>query len=39
MGLANSRHIGMVQVLGIGFSVLVSLAFAMMPVSMYLDWV
>ncbi len=39
MGLANTRHIGMVQVLGIGFSVLVSLAFAMMPVSMYLDWV
>ncbi len=39
MGLANSRHIGMVQVLGVGFSVLVSLAFAMMPVSMYLGWV
>ena len=39
MGLANSRHIGMVQALGLGFSVLVSLAFAMMPVSMYLGWV
>ncbi len=39
MGLANSRHIDMVKTLGFGFSLLVSLAFAMMPVSMYLNWV
>lgn len=39
MGLANSRHIDMVKTLGFGFSLLVSLAFAMMPVSMYLGWV
>lgn len=39
IGLSNNRHIAVVQALGVGFSVLVSLAFAMMPVSMYLDWV
>lgn len=39
MGLSNNRHIAVVQALGVGFSVLVSLAFAMMPVSMYLGWV
>ncbi|MGK2864047.1 MAG: succinate dehydrogenase cytochrome b subunit [Chitinophagaceae bacterium] len=39
MGLSNKRFIAMVQGLGVGFSVIVSLAFAMMPVSMYLDWV
>ena len=39
IGLSNNRHIAIVQALGVGFSVLVSLAFAMMPVSMYLGWV
>jgi succinate dehydrogenase / fumarate reductase cytochrome b subunit len=39
MGLQNSRYISAVQSLGIGFSVLVPLTFAMMPVSMYLGWV
>jgi succinate dehydrogenase / fumarate reductase cytochrome b subunit len=39
MGLSNNRHIGIVQALGVGFSVIVPLAFAMMPVSMYLGWV
>ena len=39
MGLANSRHVNIVKGLGVGFSVIVPLAFAMMPVSMYLDWV
>ena len=39
MGLQNNRYISLVQSLGIGFSVLVPLAFAMMPVSMYLGWV
>ncbi len=39
MGLSNKRFIAMVQGLGVGYSVIVSLAFAMMPVSMYLDWV
>jgi succinate dehydrogenase / fumarate reductase, cytochrome b subunit len=39
MGLSNHRHVAIVQALGVGFSVIVPLAFAMMPVSMYLDWV
>jgi len=39
MGLQNNRYISLVQSLGIGFSVLVPLTFAMMPVSMYLGWV
>lgn len=39
IGLSNTRHIGIVQASGVGFSALVSLAFAMMPVSMYLNWV
>jgi succinate dehydrogenase / fumarate reductase cytochrome b subunit len=39
MGLHNRRFIAMVQSVGVGFSVIVPLAFAMMPVSMYLEWV
>ena len=39
IGLSNNRHIAIVQALGVGFSVIVPLAFAMMPVSMYLGWV
>ncbi len=39
IGLSNKRHIAIVQALGVGFSVIVPLAFAMMPVSMYLGWV
>ena len=39
MGLQNKRYISLVQAAGVGFSILVPLAFAMMPVSMYLGWV
>ena len=39
MGVQNSRYISIVRSIGIGFSVLVPLTFAMMPVSMYLGWV
>ncbi len=39
MGLHNQRFVAMVQSIGVGFSVIVPLAFAMMPVSMYLGWV
>jgi succinate dehydrogenase / fumarate reductase cytochrome b subunit len=39
MGMSNTRHIAIIQGLGAGFASLVSLAFAMMPISMYLDWV
>ncbi len=39
MGLHNKRFVAMVQSAGVGFSVIVPLVFAMMPVSMYLNWV
>jgi succinate dehydrogenase / fumarate reductase cytochrome b subunit len=39
IGLSNNRHIAIVQALGVGFSIIVPLAFAMMPVSLYLGWV
>ncbi|MCC7401202.1 MAG: succinate dehydrogenase cytochrome b subunit [Chitinophagaceae bacterium] len=39
IGVYNSRYLSLINKTGIGFSVIVSLAFAMMPVSMYLNWV
>lgn len=39
IGVNNNRHLAIINKIGIGFSIIVSLAFAMMPVSMYLGWV
>ncbi|MEJ7767865.1 MAG: succinate dehydrogenase cytochrome b subunit [Chitinophagaceae bacterium] len=39
LGVYNNRYLVMLRSLGIGFSLIVCLAFAMMPVSMYLGWV
>lgn len=39
LGLHNQRYLSILQTLGTGFSIIVPLAFAMMPVSMYLGWV
>ncbi|HEX2608034.1 MAG TPA: succinate dehydrogenase cytochrome b subunit [Flavisolibacter sp.] len=39
MGVHNKKYLSMLKGLGYGFSVLVSLLFALMPVSMYLHWV
>lgn len=39
LGVHNNRYLSMLKSIGIGFSIIVSLAFAMMPVSMYLGWV
>jgi len=39
MGVHNRRYLVMLNNFGLGFSVIVSLAFAMMPVSMYLGWI
>ena len=39
LGLSNQRYLSLINNVGIGFSVIVSVAFAMMPVSMYLNWV
>ncbi|MES2776489.1 MAG: succinate dehydrogenase cytochrome b subunit [Bacteroidota bacterium] len=39
MGVGNKKWLGVVQATGVGFSILVPLVFAMMPISMYLGWV
>ena len=39
VGVSNSKYVSLIQNVGIGYSVIISLAFAMMPVSMYLGWV
>lgn len=39
IGLHNNRYLKMLRYTGRGFAVVVSLAFAMMPVSIYLGWV
>ena len=39
IGLHNNRYLKLVNSIGIGFSIIVPLAFAMMPVSMYFGWV
>ena len=39
LGVHNNRYLRLLNAIGIGFSVIVPLAFAMMPVSMYFNWV
>jgi succinate dehydrogenase / fumarate reductase cytochrome b subunit len=39
LGVHNNRYLTMLKSVGVGFSILISIAFAMMPVSMYLGWV
>ncbi|HMH21493.1 MAG TPA: succinate dehydrogenase cytochrome b subunit [Puia sp.] len=39
LGLHNNRYLHMLNAVGVGFSVVVPLAFAMMPVSLYFEWV
>src|SRR2546423_14411336 len=39
LGLYNKKYIGLVGAIGYGFSIIVSLAFAMMPVSVYVGWI
>ena len=39
LGVSNKRYLAPVKLIGIAYSVIISLAFAMMPVSMYLKWV
>lgn len=38
IGVSNKRYLNLLNVAGIGFSIIVPLAFAMMPVSFYLGW-
>jgi succinate dehydrogenase / fumarate reductase, cytochrome b subunit len=39
VGVSNSKYVDLIKNVGIGYAVIISLAFAMMPVSMYLGWV
>jgi len=39
IGLGNKKWLGIVQALGIGYSIIVPLLFALMPIAMYLGWV
>lgn len=39
LGVHNNRYLKMLRSFGIGFAVIVCLAFAMMPLSFYLGWV
>ncbi|HEY6506114.1 MAG TPA: succinate dehydrogenase cytochrome b subunit [Chitinophagaceae bacterium] len=39
VGVSNRRYLNLIKAAGIAYSVIISLAFAMMPVSMHLGWV
>lgn len=39
LGLSNSRYISLVNAIGVGYSIIVPLIFALMPISMKLGWV
>lgn len=39
VGVSNPKYLTMIRNIGIGYSIIISLVFAMMPVSMYLGWV
>jgi succinate dehydrogenase cytochrome b subunit len=39
LGLYNTKYIAMVNTIGIAFSIIVTLLFALMPVTMYFGWV
>lgn len=39
LGVTNPRYLKLIEATGAGFSLIVSAAFALMPISMYLGWV
>jgi succinate dehydrogenase / fumarate reductase cytochrome b subunit len=39
LGVYNNRYLRLINGVGVGFSIIVPLAFAMMPISMYFNWV
>lgn len=39
VGLHNTKFIALVKTVGVGFSILVPLLFALMPISMYFHWI
>ena len=39
LGVYNNRYLRLLNSFGVGFSIIICIAFAMMPVSMYFNWV
>ena len=39
LGVSNNKYLGILNAMGVGFSIIVPLTFALMPVSFYLGWV
>jgi succinate dehydrogenase / fumarate reductase cytochrome b subunit len=39
VGVSNKRYVKLIQVVGVSYSIIISVAFAMMPISMYMKWV
>jgi succinate dehydrogenase / fumarate reductase cytochrome b subunit len=39
LGVPNGKYMSLIKGVGFGFSIIISLAFAMMPLSVYLGWV
>ncbi|HVU53462.1 MAG TPA: succinate dehydrogenase cytochrome b subunit [Puia sp.] len=39
LGVSNNRYLHLINAIGVGFSIIVTVAFAMMPISMYFHWV
>jgi len=39
MGVHNKKYLGMLKMLGYGFTIIISVLFALMPLSMYFQWV
>jgi succinate dehydrogenase / fumarate reductase, cytochrome b subunit len=39
LGMHNTRYIGMIKGIGVAFSVIVPFVFAMMPISIYMNWI
>jgi succinate dehydrogenase / fumarate reductase cytochrome b subunit len=39
LGVSNSRYVALINTVGVGFSIIVPLVFALMPISMHFGWV
>ncbi|TWI85385.1 succinate dehydrogenase / fumarate reductase cytochrome b subunit [Lacibacter cauensis] len=39
VGVSNNRYLSLLNNIGIGFSLIVSVLFALMPIAMYLEWI
>ena len=39
LGLSNPKYISLIKTVGVGFSIIVPILFALMPISMYLGWI